>query len=154
MKIPELKEELKKLGLPVVGKKDDLVQRLIAAKSKNEEKGKDENEDKGNEGTKEEKEEKEDAKGKGKRKLEEDSQRSAKREKTDEEGILVHLKDEEWKTALAPEFAKPYFKGSILSPFPLPFPPSFLSPFLPLPLPSSPPSSPCSFPFINSFRDT
>lgn len=135
MKLPELKEELKKRGLLVSGKKDDLVKRL---KENDEEKGKDNQEEADKESKKEEKkeakkeddgEEKKDRKGKGKRKLdaedkeeeeeekEEKSSKAMKKSEDDDaavnshnEGILKYLKDPEWNKALSSEFDKPYFK--------------------------------------------
>jgi uracil-DNA glycosylase len=117
MKLPELKAELKKRGLPTTGKKEELIKRLLATPAEASNAKEANASDKDNEEVNEEEEPKKVAKGK--RKLEDETSTnkeegsSAKREKlanVASDDILAHLTDDGWKEVLGDEFSKPYFK--------------------------------------------
>jgi len=94
MKIDELKKELKERGLPVSGKKSDLVHRLEEAE---------EGETKSNKKQKTEEKSEE---------LPEKQQEESKKEaSTGKTSWLDNLTDPGWKKALTPEFEKIYFQN-------------------------------------------
>lgn len=108
MKVAELKQELKKRGLPVSGRKEDLIERLEDAEENND--GSERSEESESESQESEEESSDDERATKKRKM---------GKKEDVEGgqdwsdIVDYLKDDGWKKALAGEFNKPYFKEII-----------------------------------------
>eukprot|EP00026_Physarum_polycephalum_P010787 Phypoly_transcript_10967.p1 GENE.Phypoly_transcript_10967~~Phypoly_transcript_10967.p1 ORF type:complete len:314 (+),score=84.58 Phypoly_transcript_10967:73-1014(+) len=108
MKLPELKAELKKRGLPTSGKKEELVKRLMDAPNEDGDEKKIDAEAETKDATLKEK--------KGKRKLDDEEgteEKSSKKEKLADVGsgeILAHLTDPGWTMGLQEEFEKKYFK--------------------------------------------